>query len=96
MQHFFDVVLDVVMVFQHVCDGCVQVALATLRESDLLVVVDSVASTEGADKGNELLPRIMQSAEKNVGHDDGTCVDERVAWNAVLYFKLYEGVEGCS
>ena len=86
-------VLYIAMMLQQVGDGRIQVSRLLLRARHFMIIVYRSA-TKFAHEINEPILGTAQSADQNIRHHNGSCIDERVARFAMLIFQLHERVEG--
>ena len=95
-EHIVHIVMQIAVMLQQIGNGSVQIAAAQLRARHLLRVVDVRVVSQRAHEIDEELLRVVDEREDNVGSDQGTGVDERVARFAVLVLQLHKRVECCA
>lgn len=93
LQNVVNVVLQVAVMLQQIGYGSIQIAATHLRTRHFLGVVDVGIAGESAYKLNEEFFRVVDMRQNNVGSDQGTGIDERIARLAVLVFQLYKRIE---
>ena len=93
-QHVLDVVLQIAVILEHVGNGgVVNIARSPLRSRYLAVIFYGGIAGDTAYEVYIFTLRIGEFRKEHVGHNDCTGIDERIARNAVVEFKLYQRVE---
>ena len=93
VQHQFGLVHEVAIAFHEVGQGHVAVRSLALGPGDAGVPAQFGVVGQAAQGAQERVVQVGVAGGEDVGDDQGTCVDKRVARNAFFSLQLHHGVE---
>ena len=90
IEHLIDLIVQIAERLQKMRQGCIAVAGRLLRSSYGSIKINTVGTSQSADKGQQFGFGVVEPTDEYIGNHQCPRVDKRIAGNTLFVFQLHQ------